>query len=147
MKTSLKTIALFAVIASFNLTACDSAPKDKTTSAEENMEESQKKLDAAKANYEADVKAYKQEIADRIAANDKTVADFKNTIKSEKKSAQNELEKRIAALEEKNTQMKKTLEEYQSDRQDNWEAFKTEFNADMDELGEALKNLTVNNKN
>jgi hypothetical protein len=35
-----------------------------------------------------------------------------------------------------------TYEKKQSD----WESFKREFNHDMDELGQALKDLTVDNK-
>jgi DNA-directed RNA polymerase subunit N (RpoN/RPB10) len=31
--------------------------------------------------------------------------------------------------------------------QSDWEAFKREFNHDMEELGKALKDLTVDNKN
>ena len=30
--------------------------------------------------------------------------------------------------------------------QSNWESFKREFNHDMDEIGQALKDLTVDNK-
>lgn len=41
--------------------------------------------------------------------------------------------------------MKKKMDDYNMDGKENWEKFKTEFNHDMDELGQAFKDLTVNN--
>jgi hypothetical protein len=54
--------------------------------------------------------------------------------------------KNIANLEQQNKDMKARLEAYEKS-QTNWESFKREFNHDMDALGKALKDLTVNNKN
>lgn len=54
--------------------------------------------------------------------------------------------KRIANLELQNKEMRSRLAEYEKS-QSNWESFKREFNHDMDELGKALKDLTVDNKN
>ena len=54
--------------------------------------------------------------------------------------------RKISDLEQKNTDMKKKLDEYGMEGKDKWDAFKAEFNHDMDELGKALKDLTVDNK-
>lgn len=53
--------------------------------------------------------------------------------------------KKIENLEKKNQDLKIKLEAYETN-QSNWEKFKREFNHDMDELGKAFKDLTVNNK-
>ena len=53
---------------------------------------------------------------------------------------------KIANLELQNREMRTRLIEYEKS-QSNWETFKREFNHDMDELGKALKDLTVDNKN
>lgn len=53
---------------------------------------------------------------------------------------------RIDALELKNQELKSRLEAYEKN-QSNWETFKREFNHDMDELGVALADFTVDNKN
>lgn len=37
------------------------------------------------------------------------------------------------------------MDEYKADSKEQWDAFKAEFNRDMDELGIALKDLTVKN--
>ncbi len=41
--------------------------------------------------------------------------------------------------------MKIKMDNYKEDGKEKWEAFKSEFSHDMDELGSALKDLTVNN--
>jgi len=53
--------------------------------------------------------------------------------------------KKIANLEQKNKDLKIKLETYETNQSD-WEKFKREFNHDMDELGKAFKDLTVDNK-
>lgn len=53
--------------------------------------------------------------------------------------------KRIENLELQNKEMRTRLTDYEKN-QGNWASFKREFNHDMDELGTALKDLTVDNK-
>jgi len=53
--------------------------------------------------------------------------------------------KSIENLEQKNKDLKNRLDAYETSQSD-WEAFKREFNHDMDEVGQAL-DLTVNKKN
>jgi len=53
--------------------------------------------------------------------------------------------KKIANLEQQNKDMRARLEAYEKS-QSNWESFKREFNHDMDAIGQALKDLTVDNK-
>jgi len=51
---------------------------------------------------------------------------------------------RIETLEEQNRDLKVRLDVYEKNNSD-WETFKREFNHDMDELGKALKDFTVDN--
>jgi len=48
-------------------------------------------------------------------------------------------------LKNKNNKLKEKLADYKDDGQDAWIDFKNEFNHDMDELGKAFKDLTVEN--
>lgn len=54
-------------------------------------------------------------------------------------------EKKITDLELQNREMRSRLVAYETS-QSNWETFKREFNHDMDAIGQALKDLTVDNK-
>jgi TolA-binding protein len=53
---------------------------------------------------------------------------------------------RILELEQQNKKLQDRIDAYDKSHTD-WEKFKRKFNHDMDELGDALKNITVNNKN
>ena len=53
--------------------------------------------------------------------------------------------KRIDTLEQKIKDLKKKMENFDNGQSD-WESFKREFNHDMDDLGQAFKDLTVNNE-
>lgn len=145
MKYPLNLATVLVMTASLGLISCNSTPNEKVDAAQENVDAAQVKLDELNATYEADIATYKQENATRIAANEQSMAEFKSRIKSEKKSAKSDYNERIADLEKQNTDLKKTLDHYKADGKENWEAFKTEFNHDMDELGGAFKDLTVNN--
>lgn len=83
--------------------------------------------------------------AARTEANNKSIAEFNARTSNEKKELQAEYQKKIAELEQKNSDMKKRMDEYKADSKEQWDAFKAEFNRDMDELGIALKDLTVKN--
>lgn len=52
--------------------------------------------------------------------------------------------KKIKNLEQKNIDLKVKLKTYETSQSD-WETFKREFNHDMNELGKAFKDLTVDN--
>lgn len=128
----------------FFMTAC-STPSEKVTSAEANVEAAKKELNDANAAQLAEMEAYRREVAAKIAANNASIAAFNARVDSEKSEAKADYRKKITALEQKNTDMKKRLDDYKADGKDKWKLFKAEFGRDMDELGKAFKDLTVNN--
>jgi hypothetical protein len=69
-------------------------------------------------------------------------------IKSSKIDAKNKAtyQKKISELEQKNAKLKSDLADYKDESPDKWTSFKIEFNHDMNELGKAIKDFTVNNK-
>ena len=71
---------------------------------------------------------------------------LKLKIKTSEKSIDNQYEKNIEALEQKNKNLKEKMKTYKKGVNSDWQSFQREFNHDMDELGNALKDLTVNNK-
>lgn len=143
MKKSILVLALALVTGAF-LTSCNT-PAEKVENAQTNVEEANKDLDVAQEEYLTDIANYRKETAEKIAANEQSVAEFKERIKNEKKTAKADYEKKIAALEQKNSDMKKKLDDYKEEGKENWEKFKTEFSHDMDEIGKAFKDLTVKN--
>jgi hypothetical protein len=125
------------------LTSCNTSSNE----AQEAVIKSKQDLEAARQEFLADMETFRKETATRIAANDQRIAELNANIVHERKEARADYKKRIAALEQKNRDMKKTMDDYKEEGKENWERFKTEFNHDMDALGQAFKDIGVRNTN
>lgn len=145
MKASILTIGIFSMTMIFTVASCSSSAEN-VDDAKDQVNEANEELEKANEAYEADMEDYKRISEEKIATNQKSIEDFNKKISAEKKEAKADYEKRIAELEAQNNSMKKRMEDYQAEGKEQWEIFKTDFNRDMDELGEALKNLTTNPK-
>jgi hypothetical protein len=144
MKKSILMLAAFAVMAATTLTGCNS-PAKKVEEAQNDVKEANKDLAKANEEYLADIESYRKETAEKIAANDKSIAESNARIKEQKREAAVDYKMKIAKLEQTNSDMKKHMDEYKAEGKEKWEKFKTEFNHDMEELGKAFKDLTVKN--
>lgn len=144
MKKSILLFAASTFVIGAIFTSCNT-PAEKVENAQENATEANEELNKANAAYLEDVENYRRITAEKIAANDKSIADFDARIEKEKKSVKDEYKKKIAELEQKNSDMKKKMADYKMDGKEQWEKFKTEFSHDMDELGNAFNDLTVKN--
>lgn len=125
----------------------ENTPAEKVLEAEENVVQANEDLEDANAQYLIDIQSYRVQTSAEIAANEQSIAAFKLRIINQKAEAKADYERKIAELEQKNTDMKRKMDEYQASGKDNWESFKIEFNHDMTALGQAFKDLTVNNSN
>lgn len=153
-----KTIISYAIastlVAGLILTGCQSASQ-KEEAAKENVQEAKEELKEVRddANKEAqkvasaeEWKTFKMETAEKIRNNEIRIAELKVKMKKPGKILDGLYEKRIEALEQRNNDLKMRIENYEKNQSD-WESFKREFNHDMDELGQAFKDITVDNKN
>ena len=144
MKKSIVILVAAIFITGTVITSCNSSA-EKVEEAQENVAEANQDLDKANEEYLKDVATYRIQTAERVEANNKAISEFNEKAEHEKKEVREEYKKKIAELEQKNHAMKIKMDEYKAESKDNWETFKTEFNHDMDELGQAFKNLTVKN--
>ncbi len=145
MKQTILTLSTAALITGSLFSSCGT-PTEKTTTIEKTtttIEPGQP--DPAQQQYIADMESYRKANAERIAANEKSLAELKVKIETEKADAKAESKKKLAELEEKNNELKKKLDEYKYDTKENWESFKSEFGHDMDGLGKSFKDITVDN--
>ncbi len=131
------------ILVGATITSCTSTPAEKVSNAQKEVTQATKDLEAANKAYLADIETYRKETADKVTANDKAIADFKVRIETQKQSAKGTYQKQIMELEQKNTDMKKKMDDYKVDTKEKWEAFKSEFSHDMEDLGNAFKGLTV----
>ncbi len=90
-------------------------------------------------------KEFKTEAQLRISENEKKIAELKAKVQKPGKLFDEMREKKIKNLELKNKELRDRIANYETTQSD-WEKFKQEFNHDMDELGQAIKDLVVDNK-
>lgn len=143
MKKSILTIATF--ITAIAITSCTSS-EQKVENAKAEAIEAAANLNNANEEYIADMESYRKTTAERIEANNQSIAEFKKRIENEKKEAKADYNKRIEELEKKNSDIKKKMDDYKAEGKSNWESFKAEFSRDMDELGNAISSFGENNK-
>ncbi len=121
--------------------------QDKVADAREDLKEAQQDAAAAaqKAAKAEEWKVFKSETEVKIENNKTRIAELRDKMKKSGKTMDKVYAANIDLLEERNKKLKERLDAYETSQSD-WEAFKREFNHDMDELGQALKDFTVNNK-
>jgi hypothetical protein len=140
--TALTAGALFSACQSTPSTPAEEAAQAKVDSAKSELKEAQK---AATAE---EWEAFKTESAEKIRINELSIADFKEKMRTSESQFDALYVEKIDKLEQQNKKLKAKIENYENfeNRKSNWASFKSEFNHDMDELGKALKDLTVDNK-
>jgi DNA repair ATPase RecN len=148
-----KSIFMLALLATALFTSCKSNT-EKEADAVADVQEATENLDsvtdavandtATKAN-DAEWQTYKTEANATIDTNEKRIAELKNALQKPGKTFDAAYGKSIDALEERNASLKTKISDYENNQTD-WASFKREFDSDMTELGQALKDLTVNNK-
>jgi len=154
MKNSIKLVVIPVFLAATVFSGCNS-PEQKVDNARENVQDAKQELNTEQANANAEAqkaasaeewKVFKSETQLKIEDNEKRIAELKIKLKKPGKLLDPAYQKRIDALELKNQEMKSRIDAYEKN-QSNWETFKREFSHDMDELGMAIKDFTVDNKN
>jgi hypothetical protein len=144
MKKIIFTLALTMLVAGTIFTSCKSSAKkvedaqDKVQNANDKVADANQELDQA---IKDSILQFKKASAEKFAAHEKSVADFKTRIANEKKENKASYEKKLAQLEQRNTDMKKKLDDYKAESKENWENFRTEYISDMETLNKAFKDL------
>ncbi len=140
------------LIPAFILTSCQSnerkeeMAKENVEMAEENLKEVRTSIneDNEKAANAQEWKEFKMEANAKIEKNNEKIAELRVKLVKPGSTMDPIYEKRIKNLELKNANLSAKIEEYEKS-QSNYEVFKREFNADMDELGQAFKDFTTDN--
>ncbi len=145
MKKSNLIIVACALLISTAFISCNNSQEHKLKEAKEDVVEAENNLTETNEEYLEDMEKYKIETGEKITQNKKIIADFNARIATDKAEAKAEYQEKIKNLDKKNTDMQKRMDDYKSEGKAHWDNFKSEFAHDMEELGKALKDLTVKN--
>lgn len=136
-------IVLSTIFTAMIFMSCNNSPKDKLDDATTEVVDASNDLVVAKEAYLAEVTAFRADAEAQIIANEQKMADYKKDVKIKKTAI---LQKKMDELAKKTADLKQKLIDFkEDDGKETWTEFKTEFKHDMDELGNALNDLTVQN--
>ena len=120
--------------------------QEKVLEARENVQDAKDSLGVAKkAATDQEWKTFKKQADSIVTDNEAQIAELKLRMKKTGKSMDAKYKKNIEILEQKNHDIKLKIDTYQNDANSDWQSFKREFKHDMDGMGKAFKNLTVDN--
>lgn len=145
--SNLNSSLAIAVVIVFTFLASCNSPAEKVEEAQEDVVEAEQDLTEAQNDYSAEFANFKKESDEKIAENEKKIAEINENMSKEKKSVQDENKEKIAVLEQRNANLKQRISEYKDDGNEKWQSFKREFNHDMNQLGQSLKDFNHNDKN
>lgn len=155
MRKTIQILALTTLLAGATFSGCQSPSRKadqaeiKMQIAQQNLEEAQKEVKIAEARKAANIEeweTFKSNSEDKIRDMEISIAELKVKIKKSGSKLDALYEKKINTLEQNSKDLKAKIEASTNKSQSDLESFRREFSHDMDELGQALKDLTVNNK-
>lgn len=146
MKKIIFAFAVMTFITGITLVSCKPATKEENEASEKAQEANKELIDVKKAATAEEWKAFKNSGDSLIIKNEEKIAELRIKMKNTGKSIDAKYDKNIEILEQKNKDLKVKMETYKNDTNEDWQSFKREFNHDTDEIGQALKDLTVDNK-
>ena len=153
MKKSILKVAFAITIVAIFYNSCAS-PDQKVDAAQANLQEAKQDLrEAKKDSVTAAIKAasadewklFKNDAEATIKNNEIRIAQLKEKMKNSGDAMNAVYSKKIDDMEMHNHNLKLKVENYEKNNSD-WETFKAEFNHDVNELGQALKDFTITNK-
>ena len=144
MKKSIITVAVFLLSVLTINTSCNSS-EEKVNNAQENVDKAHEELDKAKAVYESERLQFALESEERIKENEIKIEELKKYINTKNEEIKKAYENSISTFDQKNKMLKIRMKDYKESGKEHWEIFKSEFNHDMNELLEAIKNLNKDN--
>lgn len=153
MKKIIFFLAITTIIVGTTVVGCKSTTKEEIESqekvdvAEQNLKDAKDSLVVAKKAATAEEwQTFKNQTDSVISYNEAQIAELKLKMQKTGKSVDTKYQKNIDILEQKNKDLKVKVDTYKNDANSDWQSFKREFNHDMDEIGQAFKDLTVDNK-
>jgi hypothetical protein len=134
-------LAGIIITATTGFIGCDESPEKKA----ENVEVAEKKLIRAETELEQSESdsavaytTFRMETERILAANEIKMLELKARMITQKENAKTQYEKDLEALKNENEKLKANLEAFTYGTNENWEAFKTSVNKDIDRLGKSI---------
>jgi DNA anti-recombination protein RmuC len=149
MNRSILILALTGIMLGSLLTSCQQSPSSKIDNKEDKLLKEQEDVVEAKQDLNQalrdSVRQFKLDAQNMITENNRKIDEFKTKVENGKKATREKYSAKISDLERRNKELQKRLDEFNDENGEKWTSFKREFNHDMDEIGNSLKDITEDN--
>jgi LPS O-antigen subunit length determinant protein (WzzB/FepE family) len=88
---------------------------------------------------------FRRDAEKKMQEYDAKIAELKTKMVGADAKEREKYNEKIAKLEAKNNELRQKLQNYKYESDSNWQEFKREFNHDMDEMGNAFKDIGRDN--
>jgi len=146
-------VALFAFMAGAISTSYGQVRDQKSFSERGNVQESNRDRTDAKQDYKEvqrksdyEFQKFKKECQAKIRNNEKRISELKAKISRFSTRERAEYQRNLRVLEQKNAGLKRKLANYKEKQQDKWMSFKRDIDRDIDEVGNQLRDFSVDKK-
>ena len=153
MKKSILAVALFAFMAGTISTSYGQVRDQKSFSERGNVQESNRDRSDAKQDYKEvqrksdfEFQKFKKECQSKIRNNEKRISELKVKISRFSTRERAEYQRNLRVLEQKNAGLKRKLANYKERQQDKWMSFKRDIDRDIDEVGNQLRDFSVDKR-
>jgi DNA anti-recombination protein RmuC len=140
-----KVIAVTIIMVGSMAVGCGPS-ESKIETADVKVTEAEQELTEARQEYSDELIKFREQTNEVIASNERKIAEIKANRENNKSDVQKEYRKDIDELEAKNAELKTRLNDYKDEGSEKWNSFREEFNRDMDQLGQSLKEFSVDNE-
>lgn len=114
------------------------AAKRKVEAAKQNLKTAEQKVKDADEQW----KKFKKEFEGRINSNKASINNFRKKMNKSGVKVKSKYQEKLDELEQKNKKMMVKMGKYKDERAEKWEAFKSVFKKDVEEIGSSLQDLT-----
>lgn len=90
---------------------------------------------------EQEIEEFKQDTREEINENREEIDRIKTDLNNQGTQATEQMRQEVAALEAKNTELQNDLNNAQAPTREDWEAFKENFNRELEELGDEISSF------
>ncbi len=155
MKKTILSLTITAFMAGTFFTAQAQQTDQKSSDARENMREAKANVTEAKQDLKiakqdslAQLPKFKKDCEAQFKSNDKIIADLKAKHLDMNENDKATFRSKVEFLDQKNSDLKMRLADYKNDNgREAFNAFKDNFNDDLDRVGNGLMELTINYNN
>jgi hypothetical protein len=141
-------MTMLVSVAATAIFGCNYTTKQKAETLEKakvNVEAASMDLDIAR-NDSAEYANFRIESGKKLRENELLIADMKDKMNLERQESNARYERQLDSLDLENSRLRSNMHLYTVDGKAKWEAFKTKFNLELENLGKAITRFAEKNK-